>query len=74
MKKIVTLLILLVNIGLVSGQSSIINSKKFSINKDTVKKTTKVVEKEFVPATATPAVDTTTIETGEFVFFKKNYS
>ena len=72
MKKIVTLLILLVNIGLVSGQSSIINSKKFSINKDTVKKTTKVVEKEFVPATATPAVDTTTIETGEFVFFKKN--
>ena len=46
MKKIITLLLLLANIGLVSSQSSIINSKKFSINKDTVKKTNKVVEKE----------------------------
>ena len=62
MRKIITLLFLLANIGLVSGQSSIINSKKFSINKDTVKK--------FVPATIAP--DTTTIETGKFVIFKRN--
>src|SRR6476620_11522953 len=70
MKKIITLLFLLANISLVSSQSSIINSKKFSINKDTVKKTTKVVEKEFAPVTIAP--DTTTVETGNFVFFKKN--
>jgi rare lipoprotein A len=70
MKKIITLLLLLANFGLVSGQSAIINSKKFSINKDTVKKTTKVVEKEFIPATVAP--DTVTVETGKFVFFKKN--
>jgi rare lipoprotein A len=70
MKKIITLLFLLVNIGLVSGQSSIINSKKFSITKDTVKKSTKVVEKEFTPTTIAP--DTLAVETGRFVFFKKN--
>ena len=70
MNKIITLLFLLANIGLVSSQSSIINSKKFSITKDTVKKTTKVVEKQFVPATIAP--DTVTVETGKFVFFKKN--
>ncbi|MDR6844892.1 septal ring lytic transglycosylase RlpA family protein [Flavobacterium granuli] len=69
MKKIITLLFLLANFGLVSGQSAIINSKKFSINKDTVKKV-KVVEKEFSPATIAP--DTATVETGKFVFFKKN--
>lgn len=69
MKKIITLLFLLANIGLVSGQSSIINSKKFSLNKDTIKKT-KVVEKEFIPATIAP--DTAAVETGKFVFFKKN--
>ncbi|PZX95158.1 septal ring lytic transglycosylase RlpA family lipoprotein [Flavobacterium aquariorum] len=70
MKKIITLLFILANFGLVSGQSAIINSKKFSINKDTVKKTTKVVEKEFTPVTIAP--DTTAVETGKFVFFKKN--
>ncbi len=70
MKKIITLLFLLANIGLVSSQSSIINSKKFSINKDTVKKTTKVVEKEFAPVTIAP--DSVIVETGKFVFFKKN--
>jgi rare lipoprotein A len=70
MKRIITLLFLLANIGLVSSQSSIINSKKFSINKDTVKKTTKVVEKEVEPIAVTP--DTVIVETGKFVFFKKN--
>jgi rare lipoprotein A len=70
MNKIITLLFLLANIGLVSAQSSIITSKKFSINKDTVKKAAKVVEKEFVPSTIAP--DTVTVETGKFVFFKKN--
>jgi rare lipoprotein A len=70
MKKIITLLFLLANIGLVSGQSPIINSKKFSINKDTVKKTTKIVEKEIVPITVTP--DTVVVEKGNFVIFKKN--
>jgi rare lipoprotein A len=70
MKKIITLLFLLANIGLVSSQSSIINSKKFSINKDTLKKTTKVVEKE-VEATAV-APDSVIVETGKFVVFKKN--
>lgn len=70
MKKIITLLFLLANIGLVSSQSSIINSKKFSINKDTVKKTAKVVEKEFTPVTIAP--DSVIVETGKFVFFKKN--
>lgn len=71
MKKIIILLFLLANIGLVSGQSSIINSKKFSINKDTLKKTTtKVVEKEVEPVTVAP--DSVIVETGKFVFFKKN--
>lgn len=70
MKKVITLLFLLASIGMVSGQSSIINSKKFSIKKDSVKKTTKVVEKEFTPVTIAP--DTTTVETGKFVVFKRN--
>lgn len=70
MKKLITLLFLLANFGLVSGQSAIINSKKFSINKDTVKKTNKVVDKYFVPATIAP--DTVTVETGKFVIFKRN--
>jgi rare lipoprotein A len=70
MKKIITLLFLLAAFGSVSGQSAIINSKKFSINKDSVKKTNKIVEKEFLPTTIAP--DTVTVETGNFVFFKKN--
>jgi rare lipoprotein A len=70
MKKIITLLFLLANIGLVSSQSSIINSKKFSINKDTVKKTTKVVEKVVEPVAIAP--DSVIVETGKFVMFKKN--
>lgn len=70
MKKIITLLFLLANIGLISSQTSIINSKKFSINKDTVKKTNKVVEKDFTPAIIVP--DSTVLETGNFVIFKKN--
>jgi len=70
MKKVITLLFLLASIGVVSGQSSIINSKKFSINKDTVKKTNKVVEKEITPVTVAP--DSVIVETGKFVFFKKN--
>lgn len=70
MKKIITLLFLLANIGLVSSQSSIINSKKFSINKDTLKKTTKVVEKEVEPVAVAP--DSVIVETGKFVVFKKN--
>src|SRR6478609_5331131 len=71
MKKIITLLFLLANIGIVSSQSSIINSKKFSIVKDTAKKTTKVVEKALTPATII-APDTVIVETGKFVFFKKD--
>jgi rare lipoprotein A len=70
MRRLVTLLFLLANIGLVSSQSSIINSKKFSINKDTVKKTTKVVEKVVEPVTVAP--DTVIVETGKFIFFKKD--
>lgn len=70
MKKAITLLFLLASVGMVSAQSSIINSKKFSIKKDSVKKTTKVVEKEFTPITIAP--DTATVETGKFVIFKKN--
>jgi rare lipoprotein A len=70
MKKVITLLFLLANIGLVSSQSSIINSKKFSINKDTVKKANKVVEKELVPVIIPR--DTIIVEIGKFVFFKKN--
>ena len=70
MKKIITLLFLLANIGLVSSQSSIINSKKFSINKDTVKKANKVVEKEL--ASVTIPRDTIIVEIGKFVLFKKN--
>jgi len=70
MKKVITLLFLLANIGLVSSQSSIINSKKFSINKDTVKKANKVVEKELVPVTIPR--DTIIVEIGKFVLFKKN--
>jgi rare lipoprotein A len=70
MKKIITLLFLLANIGLVSSQSSIINSKKFTINKDTVKKVIKIAEKEVEPITVAP--DSVIVETGKFVFFKKN--
>jgi rare lipoprotein A len=70
MKKIITLLFLLANIGLVSSQSSIINSKKFTINKDTVKKATKIVEKEVEPIEVIP--DSVIVETGTFVVFKKN--
>ncbi|MGQ7945744.1 septal ring lytic transglycosylase RlpA family protein [Flavobacterium sp. WC2509] len=70
MKKIITLLFLLANIGIVSSQSSIINSKKFSINKDTVKKATKPVEKVVEPVAIAP--DTVIVETGKFVLFKKN--
>ena len=69
MKKIITLLFLLANIGIVSSQSSIINSKKFSINKDTLKKTAKV-EKVVEPIAIAP--DTVIVETGKFVLFKKN--
>ena len=70
MKKIITLLFLLTNIGLVSSQSSIINSKKFTINKDTVKKVIKIAEKEVEPIAVAP--DSVIVETGKFVFFKKN--
>jgi rare lipoprotein A len=70
MKKIITLLFLLANIGLVSSQSSIITSKKFSINKDTIKKTTKVVEKVVEPVAIAP--DTVIVETGKFILFKRN--
>jgi rare lipoprotein A len=69
MKKVITLLFLLANIGIVSSQSSIINSKKFSINKDTLKKTVKV-EKVVEPVAIAP--DTVIVETGKFVLFKKN--
>ncbi len=69
MKKIIMLLFLLANIGMVSSQSSIINSKKFSINKDTLKKTAKV-EKVVEPVAIAP--DTVIVETGKFVLFKKN--
>lgn len=69
MKKIIMLLFLLANIGIVSSQSSIINSKKFSINKDTLKKTAKV-EKVVEPVAIAP--DTVIVETGKFVLFKKN--
>lgn len=74
MKKIITLFFLLANIGLVSSQSSIINSKKFSINKDTVKKITKGNVKEVAKVVEPVAVDpdTVIVETGKFVFFKKN--
>lgn len=70
MKKIITLLFLLANIGIVSSQSTIINSKKFSINKDTVKKTAKVAEKVVEPVAIAP--DTVIVETGKFVLFKKD--
>ena len=70
MKKIITLLFLLATVGIVSGQSTIINSKKFSINKDTVKKTAEVVEKIIEPVAIAP--DTVIVETGKFVLFKKN--
>lgn len=70
MKKIITLLFLLANIGIVTSQSTIITSKKFSINKDTVKKTPKVVEKVVEPVAIAP--DTVIVETGKFVFFKKD--
>nr|WP_315254309.1 septal ring lytic transglycosylase RlpA family protein [uncultured Flavobacterium sp.] len=69
MKKIIMLLFLLANIGIVSSQSSIINSKKFSINKDTLKKTAKV-EKVVEPVAIAP--DTVIVETGKYVLFKKN--
>ena len=64
------LLFLLANVGIVSSQSSIINSKKFSLSKDTIKKTTKVVEKVVEPVAVTP--DSVTVEPGKFVLFKKN--
>ncbi len=70
MKKIITLLFLLANIGLVSSQSTIITSKKFSINKDTVKKTIKSLEKTLEPVAIVQ--DTVIVETGKFVLFKKN--
>ena len=70
MKKIITLLFLLANIGIVSSQSTIINSKKFSINKDTVKRTAKVAEKVVEPVAIAP--DTVIVETGKFVLFKKD--
>ncbi|PJJ10345.1 rare lipoprotein A [Flavobacterium sp. 1] len=70
MKKIITLLFLLANIGIVSSQSTIINSKKFSINKDTVKKTAKTAEKVVEPVAIAP--DTVIVETGKFVLFKKD--
>ncbi|REG99134.1 septal ring lytic transglycosylase RlpA family protein [Flavobacterium aquicola] len=70
MKKIITLLFLLVNLGIVSSQSTIINSKKFSINKDTVKKAAKVAEKVVEPVAIAP--DTVIVETGKFMFFKKD--
>lgn len=78
MKKLITLLFLLANIGLVSSQSSIINSKKFSINKDTIKKNNKTTEKVAEKATEKTtekveiAPDTIIVEKGKFVFFKKN--
>ncbi|WP_348799234.1 septal ring lytic transglycosylase RlpA family protein [Flavobacterium adhaerens] len=70
MKKIITLLFLLASVGIVSSQSTIINSKKFSINKDTVKKNAKAVEKVEEPVAIAP--DTVIVETGKFVLFKKN--
>jgi rare lipoprotein A len=70
MRRLIILLFLLANVGLVSSQSSIINSKKFSINKDTVKKTVKVAENEIQTVEVAP--DTVIVETGKFVFFKKN--
>jgi rare lipoprotein A len=70
MKKIIMLLFLLANIGIVSSQSSIINSKKFSLTKDTIKKTSKVAEKVVEPVAIAP--DTVTVEKGKFVLFKKN--
>jgi rare lipoprotein A len=71
MKKVITLLFLLANIGIVSSQSTIITSKKFSINKDTVKKTPKVLEK-VVETPVAIAPDTVIVETGKFILFKKN--
>lgn len=72
MKKLITFLFLLANISLVSSQNAIINSKKFSISKDkdTLKKTIKVTEKEVEPTGI--ASDSVIVETGKFVFFKKN--
>lgn len=70
MKKIITLSFLLAGVWTVSSQSTIITSKKFSINKDTVKKTVKVVEKVVEPVAIAP--DTVIVETGKFVFFKKD--
>ncbi|MBF4470803.1 MULTISPECIES: septal ring lytic transglycosylase RlpA family protein [Flavobacterium] len=70
MKKIITLSFLLANVWVVSSQSTIITSKKFSINKDTVKKTVKVAEKVIEPVAIAP--DTVIVETGKFVFFKKD--
>jgi len=69
MKNSLSLIFLLANIGLVCSQSYITN-KKFTINKDTVKKTVKVVEKEEEAVVAEK--DTAIVETGKFVFFKKN--
>ena len=73
MKRFITLLFLIANMGLAHSQGSIINSKKFSI-KDTLKKSNKVSDKEVVKETEKVeiAADTVVIETGKFVFFKKN--
>lgn len=70
MKKVITLLFLLANIGFVTSQNSIINNKKFAINKDTVKKVSKTIEK--IPEPVILPKDTIPVETGKFVFFKKD--
>lgn len=71
MKKIITLLFLLVNIGLVSSQNAIINSKKFSITKDTLKKVTKTIEKITEKTESIPDTVKTPPPTN-FKFYKKN--
>lgn len=70
MKKIITLLFLLANVWIVSSQSPIITSKKFTINKDTVKKPIKPLEKTLEPVAIVK--DTVIVEIGKFVPFKKN--
>lgn len=72
MRKIVTILLLLANIGIVSSQTTIINSKKFTLNKDTVKKATKPPIDKVVETPVASVSDSTVIETGKFVMFKKN--
>lgn len=70
MRKAIILLFLLANIGLAGAQSSMLNSKKFTINKDSVKKNKQSSDKEFIPATIAP--DSSALATGKFVVFKKN--